>query len=77
MHHTRLALFAGLMLLMPIVGDVQQVPQEPASAATAIADLKTLMKAQTTTIQLLRTRIADLDKRVTKLEEESARNPPR
>ena len=51
MRTTLWVLAAGALLLIPVVGQVQQVPGEPTRRPGTIAELQELMKAQTDAIQ--------------------------
>ena len=79
MRLTRIGLVAGLLLTAPIIGHVQQVPGEVASArpATALAELQVLVKTQTEAIQILHAQVKALETRVEKLEKHKPAEDPR
>ena len=77
MRTTLCVLAAVGLLAIPVVGQVQQVPGEPARRPSTIAELQELMKAQTEAIQALHARVVTLEARVKKLEDERAGSNPR
>ena len=77
MRTTLWVLAAGALLLIPVVGQVQQVPGESTRRPATVADLQELMKAQTEAIQALHARVVTLEARVKKLEDERAGGNPR
>jgi hypothetical protein len=64
---------AGLLLAIPLVGYVQQVPE--AAKPPSATDLVTLVSAQTKAINALNKRIVELEKRVKALEETAGPSP--
>ena len=72
-------LAAGMLLAVPIVGNVQQVPGEATRrpGTVSVTELQELMKAQTEAIQALHERVVSLEARVKKLEDERPGGNPR
>jgi hypothetical protein len=66
---------AGVLLAIPIVAHVQQVPQAPQPAPT-FRDVVKVVSAQTEMIKSLNERVKDLESRVKALEAKAA-EPPR
>jgi uncharacterized coiled-coil protein SlyX len=67
---------AGVLLAIPLIGHVQQVPQQAPQPAPTFKELVQLVSAQTEVIKSLNKRVAELEQRVKALEEKAA-EPPR
>ena len=65
-------LVAGVLLALPIVGNVQQVPGESTRRPSTVTDLQKILDLQTKAIESLNERMKTLDARVKKLEDERA-----
>jgi hypothetical protein len=78
MRRTKVLLIAGVLLALPIIGWVQQMPGEVKATqpATALAELQALVKTQTEAIQVLHTKVVELEARVEKLEQHKPGKDP-
>ena len=73
MRTIRLAAAGCLLLLLPVVASVQQVPGAIRTPPDGVAELKELMSAQTAVIKALKARVEALEQRVKALEESRSR----
>jgi hypothetical protein len=73
MRTIRIAAAGCMLLLLPVVGSVQQAPNAMRTPPEGVAELKELMSAQTALIKALKGRVEALEERVKVLEESRSR----
>ena len=65
---TRILVISSALLILPIVGCAQQVPDAATTNKPSVDNLQRVVTAQTAAIQKLNEKIAALEARVTQLE---------